>query len=453
MKAEAEAEGRKKVEEEAVRLKAEAEAEARKKVEEEAARLRRKPKPSERRPRKRRRTHPPWVLHTAWRPSQKSAMKSAAAAVAHPVCRKRRSTKLWAMFTVFLYAVSLLLLTVPVAVPPWASRSRTLWASTTNGYTCSGSACCWPGNSSCSCCPSIFRNAVCPWRRPLKVPIIVTAFFLANLCFAGLVSLLCASFNKDAGCALCVILFFSWGQELPLPWTFGPPIVTATIFWVVWAAIFRYYAKADDEAAFLRRATRWLLAGACWNSLLPYPATSSCAAAKTAVRPRHILGIATGISVMLLCFGPGVYFLFVKRMNQLKRRPARESGEEEGAQLKAEAKAKAAGAVSIPLDKPRNVGGVDDSQAVEIVGPPGRPRLPAKAARHNLLRIFAALLIVSLLGLAAKMAWPPPSPPEPQAIEKPEEECASRVRGAEEGRRERGEVDARRDGCGALPMA
>jgi hypothetical protein len=33
-------------------------------------------------------------------------------------------------------------------------------------------------------------------------------------------------------------------------------------------------------------------------------------------------GIATGISVTLLCFGPGVYFLFVKRMQQLQPKPA-----------------------------------------------------------------------------------------------------------------------------------
>jgi len=29
-------------------------------------------------------------------------------------------------------------------------------------------------------------------------------------------------------------------------------------------------------------------------------------------------GIATGISIMLLCFGPGVFFLFVERFQRLK---------------------------------------------------------------------------------------------------------------------------------------
>jgi len=31
-------------------------------------------------------------------------------------------------------------------------------------------------------------------------------------------------------------------------------------------------------------------------------------------------GITTGISVMLLCFGPGVFFLFVERFQKLKPR-------------------------------------------------------------------------------------------------------------------------------------
>jgi hypothetical protein len=33
-------------------------------------------------------------------------------------------------------------------------------------------------------------------------------------------------------------------------------------------------------------------------------------------------GIVTGISVMLLCFGPGVYFLFVERCRRLQAKSA-----------------------------------------------------------------------------------------------------------------------------------
>ena len=36
-----------------------------------------------------------------------------------------------------------------------------------------------------------------PTRRPLKFPVVVTAFFLANLVFSGMLSILCADFKED----------------------------------------------------------------------------------------------------------------------------------------------------------------------------------------------------------------------------------------------------------------
>ena len=34
------------------------------------------------------------------------------------------------------------------------------------------------------------------------------------------------------------------------------------------------------------------------------------------------VGLVTGISVMLLAFGPGVYFLFAERADRIRQRPA-----------------------------------------------------------------------------------------------------------------------------------
>ena len=48
-----------------------------------------------------------------------------------------------------------------------------------------------------------------PARRPLKIPVIVTAFFLANLCFAGIFSILCAIFTDKAFDYFDVFLFHS----------------------------------------------------------------------------------------------------------------------------------------------------------------------------------------------------------------------------------------------------
>ena len=69
----------------------------------------------------------------------------------------------------------------------------------------------------------------------------------------------------------------------------------------------------------LKRVTRWLLRGSILELLIAVPShvivrrrDDCCAPAGT------FWGIATGISIMLLCFGPGVFFLFVERFNRLK---------------------------------------------------------------------------------------------------------------------------------------
>jgi len=96
-------------------------------------------------------------------------------------------------------------------------------------------------------------------------------------------------------------------------------ILTVLVFWLIWATVFRRFAQAHDPDALLKRLTRWLLRGSILELLIAVPSHvivrrrgDCCAPAGT------FWGIATGISVMLLCFGPGVFFLFVERFNRLK---------------------------------------------------------------------------------------------------------------------------------------
>ncbi len=95
--------------------------------------------------------------------------------------------------------------------------------------------------------------------------------------------------------------------------------VPVLIFWLMWAIIFRRATKSDDPDALLKRATRWLLRGSILELIIAVPShvivrrrDDCCAPAGT------FWGIATGISVMLLCFGPGVYFLFVEKFQRLQ---------------------------------------------------------------------------------------------------------------------------------------
>src|ERR1017187_9969259 len=113
--------------------------------------------------------------------------------------------KRWAILTVLLYALALLVLTLPVvliAFGNWGFRNdqwrfhETLQLYSNWGYWL------WlgilvAGQALLLLLPINLAEHRLPARRPVKVPVIVTGLFLANLFVAGLVSILCADFKED----------------------------------------------------------------------------------------------------------------------------------------------------------------------------------------------------------------------------------------------------------------
>ena len=239
--------------------------------------------------------------------------------------------KRWAIFTVFLYAVALVLLTVPVvlvAFGNWGIRDDAVHLKEAlSGYANWGY---WiwlaifvTGQALLLLLPINLSERRLPARRPLKIPVIVTAFFLANLFIAGIISGACAIYLDSAS------NFFNLFSLTPayLPQSnkffasggFWGAMLTLFCFWVLWGVIFRSFAKADAPDALLRRLTRWLLRGSILELIIAVPSHVIVRRRDDCCAPLGTFwGIATGISVMLLCFGPGVYFLFVKRMRQLQ---------------------------------------------------------------------------------------------------------------------------------------
>jgi hypothetical protein len=162
-----------------------------------------------------------------------------------------------------------------------------------------------------------------PARRKLKIPIIVTAFFLANLCFAGMFSIFCLVFEDNAFDYYDLSRLFTskayTGSGNP-GWTI---LLTILVFWLVWAFIFFRSAKSDDPNTLIKRTTRWLLRASILELLVAVPSHVIVRRRDDCCAPMGTFwGIATGISVMLLCFGPGVYFLFVERFKRLQAKPS-----------------------------------------------------------------------------------------------------------------------------------
>ncbi len=240
--------------------------------------------------------------------------------------------KRWAALTVLIYALALIVLAVPVTFAAFANWGKNdmnvkfpdlfhiylqwqywLWLAVLVG-----------GQALLLLLPIGISERRLPARRKLKIPVIVTAFFLGSLCFAGVLSILCAIF-KDGG--LNVLSFvdriFSKNGDPTNLGVIVNLLIDTSVFWIAWAFIFRRYAKSDEPDALLKRAVRWLLRGSILELLIAVPShvivrrrDDCCAPAGT------FWGIATGISVMLLCFGPGVYFLFVERFQKLKPKAA-----------------------------------------------------------------------------------------------------------------------------------
>jgi hypothetical protein len=170
-------------------------------------------------------------------------------------------------------------------------------------------------------------------RVNILVPFAISGFLLANLCFAGLLSLLVGLFDErgwEAYGSLSDLIFQNEAAKQALTATglsgiskdWQSVLLSLQIlgvFWLAWGFIFYRYAKSDSPEALVSRITRWLLRGSILDLLIAVPSHVIVRSRTNCCAPiGSFWGIATGISVMLLAFGPGVFFLFVKRMNRLK---------------------------------------------------------------------------------------------------------------------------------------
>lgn len=239
--------------------------------------------------------------------------------------------KRWAILTACLYALAIIMLAAPVALLAfggWAKNSFTL-ADIMENYSRWGYwvwlAILVAGQALLLLLPISIAERRLPARRPVRISVVVTAFFLANLMLAGLASLLCALF-REKGLEIFsfvdrIVNFFRQ-QENHNETTWGviTSISIATVvFWVIWGIIFRRATQADEPDALLQRLTRWLLRGSILELLIAVPSHIIVRRREDCCAPFGTFwGIATGISVMLLCFGPGVFFLFAERCRKLK---------------------------------------------------------------------------------------------------------------------------------------
>jgi hypothetical protein len=222
--------------------------------------------------------------------------------------------KRWAILTAVLYVGAIALLTVPVIALAFPKVSRPELIYSEWGY--------WVWVGFIILCallliaaPVRLARARSQSRRPVALTIAATGLFLALLVL---------------GAAFSIGEVLAHGQGVGWLGSDGTTAIfrlaaTTVGLWGLWAGVLYWVTRRAAPLAAARTVARTLLAGSILELLVAVPShivvrgrDECCAGLYTFV------GLATGISVMLLSLGPGVFFLYRERMARI-RQPAQRS--------------------------------------------------------------------------------------------------------------------------------
>ncbi len=120
------------------------------------------------------------------------------------------------------------------------------------------------------------------------------------------------------------ILMAIWGDDILdgyFPWASFAFVIFC---WIVWLFVFyRFYRDVEAKTLF-QRITTWLIRGSIVELLVAVPShiivrrRDECSAPGVTY-----FGIAAGLVIMAVAFGPGLYFLFRQRFERMKPRSKR----------------------------------------------------------------------------------------------------------------------------------
>ena len=139
-------------------------------------------------------------------------------------------------------------------------------------------------------------------RRHIWVPITATALAMSIALIGIIWSILCAIRGDDIP---EIVGWLSLGF--------------LGVSWLVWSIVFYRFYRDAEPRTLTQRLTAWLIRGSIVELLVAVPSHiivrrrgDCCAPGVT------FLGMATGLVIMALAFGPGLFFLFRRRFEKMK---------------------------------------------------------------------------------------------------------------------------------------
>jgi len=96
-----------------------------------------------------------------------------------------------------------------------------------------------------------------------------------------------------------------------------PTQIGVVLVWLIWGLVFYRGFSPDHPSRLTSRVSRWLLRGSILELLVAVPAHIISRQRGECCAPGFTLfGLATGLSIAVLSFGPGVFFLLVRRVRE-----------------------------------------------------------------------------------------------------------------------------------------
>jgi len=145
-------------------------------------------------------------------------------------------------------------------------------------------------------------------QRLIWVPVVTAALLFSILVLGVVWSILMAIWGDD-------ILFdyFNWAS-----------FAFVIFCWIAWLFVFYRFYKGVEAKTLFRRITTWLIRGSIVELLVAVPSHIIVRRRNECSAPGFTyFGIAAGLVIMALAFGPGLFFLFRERFEKMKPRSKR----------------------------------------------------------------------------------------------------------------------------------
>lgn len=216
--------------------------------------------------------------------------------------------KRWGLLVCFIYVATLLALAYPLAAVCWGEDLQPSGVQESMGFWLIWLGVMLVGQVSLLFLPIKPKVSRPRSRRRLIFPVIVTSL-LTGVLHLLLITDIAIAFMGDKG--------LGWfGAGLVKPNGYLLTGVCAYI-WVFWGLIFWWFSRRRSEDTVAKRILQWLFIGSALELLVAVPTHVACRQRDDCCAPMaSFLGIATGIAIMLMCFGPGVFWLYVERVRR-----------------------------------------------------------------------------------------------------------------------------------------